>query len=189
VADKSQPLDALRLPEAEQLHILQELDASASQPATGELRINQRYRYRIREGLAMQVPGFQFQFIVRPRNLSAGGISVLHGGFLYAGTACTILLRTIAGKPASAEGKIVRCRCIRGRAHELNIHFDQPIEIENYVDLGKAPVAAGPATAYSSAQVTLLAHRLEELASAQAPLAELVPLMAQLTTLLSGAHL
>ncbi len=185
MVDKSHRLDALRLPEAEHFRILQELDAAANEPAMGELRVNQRYRYQIREGLVMQVPGFQFQFIVRPRNLSVGGISVLHGGFLYAGTACTITLRTIDGEQLRVAGEIIRCRCVHGRAHELNVHFDQPIEIENFIDLHQARVVAGTeAAAYSCAQVTRLARRLEELASEQAPLEQLAHLLAQLTALL-----
>lgn len=183
--DQSKRLDALRLSEAEQRRILHELDEAANNPAAGELRVNQRYRYQIREGLLMQVAGFRVPFAVRPRNLSAGGISVLHGGFLYAGTPCVITLRTTGGEHACVAGQIVRCRCVHGRAHELNIHFEEPIEVGNFVDLRQARVVAGATeAAYSSAQVTRLARRLQELASEQAPLQELSCLLAQLTSLL-----
>jgi len=185
VADKSQRLDALRLSEDEQVHILHELDEAANHAAVAELRTSQRYRYQVREGLVMEAEGFQIQFIVRPRNLSAGGISVLHGGFLYAGTHCAIMLRSIDGELARVEGQIIHCRCVHGRAHELSVHFSEPIEIGNFVDVHQARVVASAATpAYSSAQVTRLARRLEELASEQAPLEELSRLLAQLTTLL-----
>jgi hypothetical protein len=185
VAERLQPLDALRLSETEQLHILQELDKAANHAGVAELRASQRYRYLVRDGLVMEVEGFQLQFIVRPRNLSAGGISVLHGGFLYAGTRCTITLRDLDGESLSAEGEIVRCRCVHGRAHELNVHFDRPIEIAHFIDLQRARVVDGLETAaYSGAQVTRLARRIGELASEQAPLEELSRLLSQLTALL-----
>jgi hypothetical protein len=185
VVAKPQRLDALRLSEVDQFFILQELEKAARQPANAERRASRRYRYQVRQGLVMQVPGLRFQFIVRPRNLSAGGISVLHGGFLYAGTACAVTLRTVDGEQLPVAGRIIRCRCVHGRAHELNIHFTEPIALERFVDLHQARVVAPAEPAYSRAQVVRLVRRLGELADEQAPLEQLSRVVAQLTALLN----
>ncbi len=190
--DPVERVDALRLSHADQQHILHQLDEAADQPVVVELRANRRYRYVVREGLVLQVEGTQVQFVVRPRNLSAGGIAVLHGSFLYPGTPCAIMLRELHGEQTLVEGRIVHCRCVHGRAHEVHIRFGEPIEIERFVDLRQArvvtakDVASAPgALTYPSAQVAQLARRLEELARDQAQRDELYQLVTQLAALLN----
>ncbi len=190
--ERVERLDALRLPEAEQLRILKRLDESGCS-VRSDLRSNPRYRYQIREGLGLQIEGKAVQFVVRPRNLSVGGISVLHGGFLYPGTACVITLRAVDGEQVRAAGMVVRCRCVHGRAHEVNIHFDEPIEIDDFVDSGRArpalasaPPTQSGAAAYPGSRVARLARCLGELADERAPLEQLTHLMQQLTALLGG---
>lgn len=156
-----------------------------------ELRATYRYRYAVREGLVLQVEGTQVHFVVRPRNLSAGGIAVLHGSFLYPGTACAIVLRELHGAQTLVEGRVIHCRCVHGRAHEVNIRFSQPIEIERFVDAKQArlvatrDVASAPGEpTYPSRQVAQLARRLEELARDRAHRDELYQLVMQLVGLL-----
>lgn len=191
IVDKSQRLDALRLSEADELHVLQELEEAAAHPVSSDLRASHRYRYHVREGLLLQVPGFPVQFIVRPRNLSTGGVSVLHGSFLYPGTTCTIMLKTIDGEQLCIDGRIIRCRCVHGRAHEVNIRFDKQIEIENFIDMRQARLVDGAessaASVYPSSQVARLARRLEELATEGAPQEQLARVVTQLVALLGAS--
>ena len=72
-------------------------------------------------------------FIVLPRNLSTGGLGVLHGGFIHPGTACLVSMRTTTGKTRTHAGTILRCQYISGRIHELGIRFHQPINPKNYL--------------------------------------------------------
>lgn len=188
--DRVERLDALRLSEADQRHILHELDEAAVHPNREDLRATRRYRYVVREGLILQVDGAPVHFVVRPRNISAGGIAVLHGSFLYPGTACGIALRGLDGRTLLVNGRILHCRCVHGRAHEVNIRFVQPIEIEKFVDARQArlvttrdPVSAqGPAD-YSSAQIAQLARQIEELARDRVPRDRLHRLVMQLAAL------
>jgi len=68
-------------------------------------------------------------FLVCTRNLSKGGVSVLHGGFVHPGTGCRIVLRTLDGERHALEGKVVQCRFIEGRVHELGVKFTTLIDL------------------------------------------------------------
>lgn len=67
------------------------------------------------------------------RNLSRGGMSVVHGSFIHPGSAVTMLLRSRENSMVPIRGTIVRCRHVRGMVHELGIKFDAPIETREYV--------------------------------------------------------
>jgi hypothetical protein len=185
--DQTPRLDALRLSEAEQSQLLAKLERAAHH-VNVELRCRQRYRYHVREGLSLQIAASNVAFVVRPRNLSAGGISVLHGAFLYPSTQCTITLKTLAGEPVRIPGRVVRCRCVHGRAHEVNIGFNEPIEMADFLAPGQARCVSGndpdaPA-GYRGTDVAALARRLQVLADERAPLEQLAMLIEKLVDLL-----
>ena len=139
-------------------------------------RRHARYRYPVRAGIAIEVEGARSKFVVRPREISDGGLSFLHGGFLYPGSACTAILKTIDGEEVLVRGKIARCRVVRGRTHEVALRFDNPIDVKDFVNIGQhgvRPADVEPETAsaidYPPTKVIELAHRLQELAAERAP--------------------
>lgn len=69
------------------------------------------------------------EFLVSTRNLSRGGVSVLHGGFVHPGTECRVVLRTLDGERHALEGKVVQCRFIEGRIHEIGVKFSSLIDL------------------------------------------------------------
>lgn len=69
-------------------------------------------------------------FPVACRNISCSGISVLHSAYIHPGTRCTVFLPNAAGSGAvAARGEVVRCRHVRGMAHEVGICFDEPLDL------------------------------------------------------------
>ncbi len=186
----NQCLDALRLSETEQQRILEQLDASRRPPGGPEQRANARYRYSVKGGLVLTVDGAYTSFVVRPRNISSGGMSVLHGSFLYPGARCAIALRTRTGERLLAPGLIVRCRCIRGRVHEVGLAFERPIPVGQFVELETAqplpnPTAqVEPELGYSRDRVADLARQLQQLATEGASRNLLRRRLAQLAILL-----
>jgi len=170
-------VDSLRLSDAEHAALLAQLEREAATGRAPDLRNSTRYRYTVREGLVCVLEGCNTNFIVRPRNLSNGGCSVLHGSFVYPGTGCTLVLRMRNDRSVLTPGRVVRCRCVRGRVHEIGIRFDRGIDIEEFVEIGRAqklgPESGGAEPrdllGYAPDRIVALARQLQELAVVGAP--------------------
>ena len=67
-----------------------------------------------------------------PRSLSGTGISLLHGKFVYGGTNCVVGLRALDGQVVPVRGKVIWCRLVTGRVHELGVQFEGPIDVEDF---------------------------------------------------------
>ncbi len=127
----SNPLDTLRLSAEEQAAVMAELDRRAGQRSHPGRRAFHRQPYRGRPVTALlrQPGGTVTSFAVKPHNVSCGGISFLHGGFVHTGTTCRLTLRALDGTQTEVSGMVVRCRLIRGRIHEVGVAFDSPIDL------------------------------------------------------------
>jgi CheY-like chemotaxis protein len=129
--------DTLRISAHEQMELLAELerhDAESSQHR--ERRTEDRILYRSLAGLIVRMRhpgGTTANYLVRTRNISNRGIGFLHGSFVYSGTSCTVVLRTLEGKAESVEGSVVRCHHLRGRIHDIGVRFAQPIRLRHFV--------------------------------------------------------
>jgi CheY-like chemotaxis protein len=102
----------------------------AEERATGERRAT-RYRYRIKALVVhMQQPGFStpVPYLVPSRNIGAGELAFLHGGFVHPGTRCMIQLITSYGTWTNAVGTVRQCRYVEGNVHEVTAHFDEEID-------------------------------------------------------------
>lgn len=112
--------------------LLDELDSRDGGHST-QKRAHERKPYR-HENLELQVQhpdGSWSTVTVTGRNISQGGMSVLHGAFVYPGSACKILFPTTApgsSRSVLVEGKVVRCRHIYKMLHEIGIVFNRSIE-------------------------------------------------------------
>lgn len=71
--------------------------------------------------------------LVACRNISRGGISVLHSSFMYPGTRCAIVLRHPERGAVPVPGTVVRCTFRGGVVHEIGVKFDQPIDVRDVV--------------------------------------------------------
>lgn len=76
------------------------------------------------------------RYLVRCCDISSGGISFLHGGYLHAGTPCQLILITEDRRGLRIDGRVLRSEHLRGRVHRVALRFDERLDLE----------ALGPAT-------------------------------------------
>ena len=115
----------LHLNSAEQSRLLCRLDQGSAAGKSTERRRHKRWEYRAGEiAMIVQHPGGgSGRFLVCARNISASGLSLIHGGYLHPGTECRLLLARADGSPMALSGEVVHCRHIGGHHHELGIRF------------------------------------------------------------------
>ena len=116
---------------------LDQLDRQKSnaQPAA-ERRRHERHPHRTDEGVEVIFDAFDGQSVtcrVRPRNLSQGGIAFLHDAYVYPETRCTVVLVSVTDQPVEVSGKVVGCRHINGKLHEIAMSFDRTIEPDDFI--------------------------------------------------------
>lgn len=68
------------------------------------------------------------------RNLSCGGMSVVHSAFIYPGSPCIAYLPRPSGGLSQVTGVVVRCSHVHGMVHEVGIRFNASIAAGEYVD-------------------------------------------------------
>lgn len=73
------------------------------------------------------------EITVATRNISRGGLSVLHSSYIYPGTAVRTRLDRIDGNPYALTGKVVRCEHRGGVVHEIGINFDNEIIVQEFI--------------------------------------------------------
>ncbi|MGQ9650355.1 MAG: PilZ domain-containing protein [Phycisphaerae bacterium] len=111
------------------------LDQRSTPVPVPERRKHRRYQHRVDEGLEVILDAFDEQPVtcrVRPRNLSQGGIAFLHEAYLYPETRCTVVLISATDQPIEVSGRVVGCRHICGKLHEIAMAFDRPIDAEDF---------------------------------------------------------
>lgn len=127
---------SIRLDEASVEALLNRLDVGSETHAS-EGRKSERFQYRVKACvLHLQQPGdaTSTPFLVPTRNISSGGLSFLHGGFVHVGSRCVAQLITLHGTWNDSKGTVVRCRHIDGRVHEVAVSFDLDIEPADYCE-------------------------------------------------------
>jgi len=142
---RSEPaVDCVRLSEPLRQQLLRELEELTSGRDAGAAK--RRFDRHLFHGRHVTLTlhgrhGEEQRFLTCSRNLSATGLCVIHGGFVYDQTACTVTLSTLTGDLVSVRGRVVRCRLVRGALHELGISFDGAIDPRCFVS-GYVPTSA-----------------------------------------------
>lgn len=67
------------------------------------------------------------------RNISRGGVGLLHNAFVHPNSECRVTLPHGPRGPASVPGRIIRCAHRTGVIHELGVKFDNPINPRDYI--------------------------------------------------------
>ena len=126
----------LRIPPRELEALLDSVDQSSTGRPGSSKRRSRRWSLRS-AGIVLTLQaqaGGHTHFLVAPRNLSSTGIGVVHGGFIHLNTRCVVSLRTKSGATRSIQGKIVKCRLMRGSLHDLGVEFLEPINPLDFVE-------------------------------------------------------
>lgn len=126
----------VRLDDEAVTDIFDKLDANdaADTNASGNRKAT-RYRYRMKSVVIhMQQPGAgtPIQYSVPTRDLSAIGLSFLHGGFVHPGTKCLVQLITSHGTWSNTLGKVADSVLVEGATHLVWLEFNTPIDPSAY---------------------------------------------------------
>ena len=128
--------DALRLSARERQALLEEMNKSERGYRGPDNRSTRRHTYHDHAGITATIahPGGSIvRVLVVCRSISDMGMGFLHGGYVHPGSRCAFRLMTLKHEPLTVTGRVVRCAFLRGRAHEVGVRFDQPIDPAAFV--------------------------------------------------------
>lgn len=130
-------LDMVRLSMKERHRLLSILDSEQSLRSGENARKSPRQAYRAATApmVVIQPGGSVSAYLVVTRNISAGGMAVIHGGYIHAGTECRLMLGTIDGEKVVVPGRVRRCRHIKGNLHEIGVEFLKAVAPEDFVPI------------------------------------------------------
>ena len=118
--------------------VLDHLEA-ADRAATGRTHRREFARWPFRKAvvpvLLTHPGGTQSTLKLACRNISRGGISLLHNGYIYPGSAVRLTLPRSDGGFSDVDGVIKRCVHRRGVLHEIGVAFKRPIHLRDYLIL------------------------------------------------------
>ena len=145
IMKKDEYRNTVRISDGERRRLLDELDrvqavASGDVGPDDSRRKDRRFTYRPGNiSIAVEQPRGGTTFLsVSPRNISAGGVAFLHGGFLHTGSRCTLRLGPQPKGIVEIAGEIVNCRHIEGLLHEVSVKFDRPIDPSLFVRIDES---------------------------------------------------
>lgn len=127
----------LRMPRQEIDSIRAQLDAGSAKGGAESQRQYRRWPFeRHPVTVRMSHPGGMVTTLQYAcRNLSNGGMSILHSSFVHHGTRCVVTLPHAASGTVEVHGEVMRCRHCRGKVHEIGIRFDQSVDIREILAL------------------------------------------------------
>jgi hypothetical protein len=145
MSDGSAPFSSVRLSEIERKALLKIITIRADASPQAAKRGHTRYMLPSSISVVgeLEQPGGSPQrLVVSVRELSRGGLSLLHGGYLHVGTRCVFRFFDASKKQvAMAYAKVVRCQHVKGQIHDVGTKFDMPLEIEKMLG-GVVPTSA-----------------------------------------------
>lgn len=136
LAPQPRGIDSTRLWVSDQqwLAILERVQRSRPvdfDPATDCRRLHPRESFECR--CLLRLSGLAGTYIVRTRDISAGGLCFVHGQPLIASTRCTIAMQPDHGPGRILSAVVTWCREIEFfdpdlEAYEIGVQFDTPID-------------------------------------------------------------
>jgi len=112
--------------------LLDELDAMDTGTSVRRDHARLEYRRHALELQVMQPNGGSVSFHVACRNLSRGGVGVLHSSFMHEGTRCRVHMHHKTSGDVWLEATVTRCRHVAGRVHEVGLRFAQEIDVRQF---------------------------------------------------------
>lgn len=129
-------LNTIRLGDKRLQAFLDQMDGPGTDAAGEARRDFVRWPFRhahIRMQVTQPGAGNMTSIIVACRNLSRGGMSVLHSAYMYPGSRCMVEIPHLILGPTVIEGEVVRCAHVKGLVHEIGIRFTEMISPRDYV--------------------------------------------------------
>ncbi|MCB9845838.1 MAG: response regulator [Phycisphaeraceae bacterium] len=113
--------------------LLGDLDGGCEASDTGRQFVRWSFRNETIHAKFRQPGGAEMVVRVACRNISKGGMAVLHSAYLHPGSACAVVLPHLIDGPTVVSGVVVRCQHRRGVVHEIGIKFNRPIEVRDFI--------------------------------------------------------
>ncbi len=129
-------MNTLRLGQHELTKLLEQFDKDQPENSNPDREfVRWSYRVGVVELVLEHSSGSKVTLPVATRNISRGGISILHAAYVHSGSSCDIILKIPGGKQQVISGKVVRCNHVEGRVHEVGIAFNQQISTKDLLGL------------------------------------------------------
>ncbi|MCG3122274.1 MAG: hypothetical protein GIKADHBN_00655 [Phycisphaerales bacterium] len=133
-SDASRRQNSLRLDPARLGKLLDLLDAREG----GAGKANRQYvRWPFRHPWVQMIVthsgGSRASIGVASRNISCGGLSVLHNAFLHPKNECVVAIPKCDGGTIELQGIIARCTHVSGIVHEIGIKFDREVRVGDFI--------------------------------------------------------
>lgn len=130
-SESNKPIRSIRIPDRTIEVMLNQLDTEPVDEAARSKRVHKRFPYRaMTMTIRMQQPGSvsAVHYTVPTRNISAGGLAFLHGGFVHIGS--KVLAQPIRqdGMWADFLGRVASCRYLERGIHEVCVKFEDEID-------------------------------------------------------------
>jgi CheY-like chemotaxis protein len=118
--------------------VLDLLDATPPDHNMTQARVYSRWPFREQHiDVSIHHPGgSDVTLKLACRNLSKGGVAVLHNAFVYDDTRVTVRLPDAGGKLRQVPGTVARCEHLSGVVHQVGIRFDRELEPRDFVRPG-----------------------------------------------------
>lgn len=111
------------------------LDRLDGPPDRGEGSKRDFHRWPFRQASVpmrvLHAGGVPVTLSVACRNISRGGVSVLHSSYIHPGTKCTLLLPRPGRQGLPVGGHVVRCGHRGGMVHEIGVRFEHPVDLRS----------------------------------------------------------
>lgn len=133
---QSHAANTVRLSQRELERLLEQFEQSQGTTGSPD-REFVRWNYRIEavQIVIEQSSGHKVTLPVATRNISRGGISILHSSYMHTKTPCEVVLTTPSGTQQTIAGRVMRCIHIQGRVHEIGIKFNEQISTKDLLGL------------------------------------------------------
>lgn len=134
MAEPVKLIRTLRLDDKEIEEIIERLD-KGEEAFDDSVRAARRFQYHAKGcvvHLHAQAGSAPASYLVPTRNLSNGGMSFLHGSFLYTGAKCIVQLTTVHGTWEHVPAEIVRCAYVSQGVHDIGVRFLRQIDASEY---------------------------------------------------------
>lgn len=116
-------------------HMLDRLEAETHKEPGSQHRIFSRWPFREQHvDVLIQHPGgSDVTLKLACRNLSKGGVALLHSAFVYPGTRVLVMLPHPEKGLHAAGGRVARCEHRQGVVHEVGVRFDEELDPREFV--------------------------------------------------------
>ncbi len=135
VSERNKKLNSLRLDERMLNAVLDKLDTELDNQGVNTHRTYVRWPFRHTDiEVALTHPGgSKSSVLVACRNLSCGGISLLHNAYVHVNTPIEVMLPHPFRGQVAQQGKVTRCRHRGGLLHEVGVRFDKQINVRDFI--------------------------------------------------------